>query len=665
MELNRTTLSLRLSDSLAGQSRKPSYATDLIRSTDVGTQPMIVGSNMPAKDASERVTGKKLVMLKKDLASDLQPKYLRHNIWDGNDFFSKSSADWSETAKPLPTLPELELANPTVTKTINENPNLFGIITPIYVDRFELLLKSHPNRPFVASVCRGLREGFWPWADTHSGEYPDTLDLSYPQTDDPKEAEFLRDQRDHEIFKGRFSEAFGKDLLPGMYCMPVFAIPKPHSTDLRMVTHQSAGNHSLNSMIPRDDIVGYPLDNLRHLGEFLLSMHHKDPKSPRVLFKSDVAEAYRLLPVHPYWQVKQANRIDGLLHIDRNCAFGGRASGCNWISFMSLVSWIAKKKRNIELLGTYADDSFGPEHEHNVTWYAPYRKFMPTNQVKILQLWDEINLPHKEKKQVYGSVLTIIGIEVDANALTMSMPPDSLQDLIAAMTDFISSHRKFSLKEWQRLAGWINWSLNVFPLLRPALNNFYAKISGKSAPDRYVRINNAVRADLAWAISHLEHDTGIRLIHQLRWDASSADFTVYCDACLEGMGFWLPDKCVGFYSPVPEELDEEQIFYFEALCVLSALYHIVDTEQPQRSSRILIYTDNDNTVAIFNTLRCLPRYNGILITAADALIKGDLHLQVLHIAGELNYVADAISRRNFDLAQRYVPGITISPFLPP
>ena len=664
-ELNQTTLGSRLSDSRADQSPKLNCATDLIQSTDAGTQLMTVDSSMPVKDASEQVTGKNLAILKKDLALDLQPKYLRHNIWDGHDYFSKSSADWSETAKPLPAIPKSELANPTVTKTIKENPSLFDIVTPINVDRFEQLLESHPNQPLVMSVCRGLREGFWPWADTHSGEYPDTLDLSYPQTDDPEEAQFLRDQRDHEIFKGRFSEAFGEQLLPGMYCMPVFAIPKPHSTDLRMVTHQSAGNHSLNSMIPRDDIIGYPLDNLHHLGEFLLSMHHRNPDSPRILFKSNVTEAYRLLPVHPYWQIKQVNRIDGALHVDRNCAFGGRASGCNWIAFMSLVSWITKRKRNVELLGTYADDSFGPEHAHNITWYEPYRKFMPTNQVKILQLWDEINLPHKEKKQVYGSVLTIIGIEVDANALTMSMPLDSLRDLTAAITDFITSRRKFSLKEWQRLAGWMNWSFNVFPLLRPALNNFYAKISGKSAPNRYVRINNAVRADLSWAVSHLEHDTGIRLIQQLRWDASSADFIIYCDACLEGMGFWLPDKCVGFYSPVPEGLNEEQIFYFEALCVLSALHHIIDLQHPPQSSRILIYTDNDNTVAIFNTLRCLPRYNSILISAVDALIAGSLHLRVAHIAGELNYVADAISRNNFDLARRYVPGITISPFSPP
>ena len=212
-----------------------------------------------------------------------------------------SSADWSETAKPLPMIPKAELMNPVVLKTIHENPQLFDIVTPININRFEELLKSHPNQPFVKSVCQGLCEGFWPWANTFIGEYPDTFDLSFPMQDNTEEAQFLRDQCDHEIFKGCFSEAFGDKLLPGMYSMPIFAIPKPHSTDLRMVTHQSAGKYSLNSMIPRDNIVGYPLDNLRHLGKFLLSMHRHNPDSPRILFKSDVSEAYRLLPVHPHW----------------------------------------------------------------------------------------------------------------------------------------------------------------------------------------------------------------------------------------------------------------------------------------------------------------------------------------------------------------------------
>ena len=93
---------------------------------------------------------------------------------------------------------------------------------------------------------------------------------------------------------------------------------------------------------------------------------------------------------------------------------------------MALVSWIEKKKRNIEPLGTYADDSFGPDHADNLSWYTPYCKFMPTNQVKLLELWDELNIPHREKKQIFGSPLPVIGIEVDANVLSMTMPADTL-----------------------------------------------------------------------------------------------------------------------------------------------------------------------------------------------------------------------------------------------
>ncbi|KIJ90069.1 hypothetical protein K443DRAFT_15553 [Laccaria amethystina LaAM-08-1] len=411
-----TTRSLEPNDHLGRLVQKQKSATVSTPLTVVGTPSTTAVSNTPAKNASGWVMGKNLVMSKKVPTHEFRPKYLRYNIWDTGEHFSRSSADWTETASPLPRIPDSELANPIVRKTINENPLLFDIVTPIFVERFEELLESHPNQPFVKSVCRGLREGFWPWADTHIRDYPDTVDFSLPEPVNPDEAAFLRKQRDHEVFMGRFSEPFGDTLLPGMYCMPIFAVPKPHSTDLRMVTDQSAGKYSLNSMIPREDIIGYPLDNLQHLGQFLLSMHHRTPDSPRILYKSDVSEAYRLLPVHPFWQIKQVNRVAGSLHVDRNNTFRGHASGCNWIAFMALVSWIAKKKRGIELLGTYADDSFGPDHANNISWYEPYHKYMPSNQVKILELWDEINLPHKESKQVFGSTLTIIGIKVDVQS---------------------------------------------------------------------------------------------------------------------------------------------------------------------------------------------------------------------------------------------------------
>ncbi|KDR79789.1 hypothetical protein GALMADRAFT_15607, partial [Galerina marginata CBS 339.88] len=137
---------------------------------------------------------------------------------------------------PLPRPPQHEIDNPAVQETLRTHPHLFKIETPINVDVFESLLLSHPNQPFVTSVCKGLREGFWPWADSRAGSYPTMHSEDRASPSDPAKAAFLREQRNIEIQKRRWSTSFGPDLLPGMYCSPIHAVPKPNSTDLRLVT---------------------------------------------------------------------------------------------------------------------------------------------------------------------------------------------------------------------------------------------------------------------------------------------------------------------------------------------------------------------------------------------------------------------------------------------
>ena len=178
-----------------------------------------------------------------------RPRYLRHNVFRDDEMVSRSCAEWTEIARPLASVPVVEFSNRKACQTIDRHPSLFSVETPINVDKFENLLSNHPNPLFVQSVLKGLRNGFWPWADTHLGEYPDTWDESIPDPKDEKELQFICSQRDKEIEAGRFSKAFGEELLPGMYSMPIHAVPKPHSSDLRLVTNHSAGNYSLNSMI--------------------------------------------------------------------------------------------------------------------------------------------------------------------------------------------------------------------------------------------------------------------------------------------------------------------------------------------------------------------------------------------------------------------------------
>jgi hypothetical protein len=333
--------------------------------------------------------------------------------------------------------------------TLRERPELFGIVTPINVEALERLTATHPNRPFVESVIEGLRSGFWPWARTDKEDYPVTLDASKPIRLDEEKQSFILAQLEHERELGRVSEPFGGNLLPGMYCMPHYVVPKPHSYSWRLVNDLSAGAFSPNSMVEHECVTGYPLDNLSHFGELLLRKRKENLGVSFVAWKSDVSEAYHICPMHELWQLKQIVKVRDEYIVDRVNMFGGSASGPIFISVNVLVAWIADHIRDIEDL-VYVDDSFGVEEEGCVVLYVPYGDVLPLQQARLLELWDELGVPHKRKKQVHGSQLTILGIEVDVNNLTFTLPQESKDRLSKELADWCRRGVRRKVKEWQQ-----------------------------------------------------------------------------------------------------------------------------------------------------------------------------------------------------------------------
>jgi hypothetical protein len=398
-----------------------------------------------------------------------RPSYLRRSVWadpEVSSFISPTVCS-TLTDDPVPRPPPEEFDNVDAVTTVDNNPHLFRIVTPIKVDRFEELLLGHPNRPFVESVCTSLRDGFWPWARTQKDLYPVTWDFSERPPKTEREADFLRDQRDVEIAAGRYSEGFGTELLPGMYSTPIHAVPKPRSDKLRLVNDHSAGSYSLNSMILREDVMGAKMDSISNLVGALVRYRRAHPTTALVMFKSDVSAAYRQLPLHPLWQIKQIVTVDGVRHVDRNTSFGGRGSCRDYTAFMGLVLWIAIFVKLIIGLFGYIDDNFSFDEEGNVLWYEPYQCYYPSKQVKLLRLWDEIGLPHEKSKQEYAPVLRVIGFMIDPGRMRVSMDDIDRVRLIQHITDFTTTApggTRRTLREFQQLAGWINWSFNVFPL---------------------------------------------------------------------------------------------------------------------------------------------------------------------------------------------------------
>ncbi|KIK73628.1 hypothetical protein PAXRUDRAFT_177923, partial [Paxillus rubicundulus Ve08.2h10] len=64
------------------------------------------------------------------------------------------------------------------------------------------------------------------------------------------------------------------------------------------------------------------------------------------------------------------------------------------------------------------------------------------------------------------------------------------------------------LHEYQQLAGWVNWGLNVFPYLQPGLSVLYTKMSRKKKGFACICVNLQGVAELLWIANHLEQMEG-------------------------------------------------------------------------------------------------------------------------------------------------------------
>ena len=206
-------------------------------------------------------------------------------------------------------------------------------------------------------MCKGLVVGFWPWATTSNSKAPSIVDNSRLQRiKNPDHLKFISEQRDEEIRLYRFSPAF-KTLSPGMTTIPLWVVPKPHSDKLRLVVDHSAGDFAPNSYISPED-ASVHLDTLHALGEALLYIRNHHGNVPLVLFKTDVSQAYRRLPMHPLWQMRQIVSIQDSYHVDNNNNFGNRGAGRLWVTFFSLVLWIAVRLESGEV-GTKLQNTLG------------------------------------------------------------------------------------------------------------------------------------------------------------------------------------------------------------------------------------------------------------------------------------------------------------------
>ena len=245
------------------------------------------------------------------------------------------------------------------------------------------------------------------------------------------------------------------------------------------------------------------------------------------------------------------------------------------------------------------------------------------------------------------------------------MSEESHDRLIAAICVFIdtSESRKRPLVEWKHILGWINWGLNMFPLLRPAMQSSYMKISRKHIAWGMIYLYKAVIWHFTWLTDMIEASDHIHLLEMIEWTESDAKLIIYCDASLSGLRFFASLLRLGFYAVIPENPPLQMIFYFEALCICTAILWALGFEHPV--CQLLAFTDSLNCIEMFNSLSAKEGYNKILLFVMRILIASNISLHVFQVPGTDNVVTDVLSRNLPKVAAASIAGLQIHIFKPP
>lgn len=139
--------------------------------------------------------------------------------------------------------------------------------------------------------------------------------------------------------------------------------------------------------------------------------------------------------------------------------------------------------------------------------------------------------------------------------------------------------------------------------------------------------------------------------------------TIYTDASLSGIGMWSLELQTGLYATIHNRTPTSKIFYYEAFVVVCIIHWA--TQQLTVPQRITIFSDNSNTMDIFNSMKAHGQFNDLLKYAMDLIMTHNIDIWVLHIAGTQNIIADHLSQGRLSSVQDIDDSLVLLSYQPP
>ena len=512
----------------------------------------------------------------------------------------------------------------------------------------EWLKKSNYDPCEMVFLVQGFREGF---------------DIQYkgPQTrrDEAKNIPFKVGNKTvmwnkimKEVKEGRYAGPFNEAPYEFYIQSPLGLVPKGKDK-VRLIFHLSFDfeEKSVHHHIP-EQFCSVKYNDLDQAVKTTIEMD----SFPIFYGKTDLSNAFRLIPLKVQcrrWLLMRAeDSRDGKqkFFVEKSLSFGASISCAIFQRFSDAIKHIyiyRTHKKGLEIWVINYLDDFLFIQVHKIFCDQGIREF--------LEMCELLGIKDALEKTEWGTVrIVFLGILLDGEKLILSIPEDKRRRAIN-MLEEIMSKRKSTVKNLQRLAGYLNFLNKAIYPGHTFTRRMYAKFTSKMKvlkPFHHITLDSEFKEDCRIWLNFLRNNelSVYRPMIDFTKEVRATELDFYTDASgnLSEGGFGCTFEDRWSFRQWNEKFmksERPSIEYLElaALCIGVFMWW-----EDLRNRRIIIFCDNTAIVGMINNLtsgckNCMFLLRKLTLKS----LEGNFRIFAKYVRSADNGIADALSRRNW------------------
>ncbi len=466
--------------------------------------------------------------------------------------------------------------------------------------------------------------------------------------------------------------------MEGLHCSPLHIVARPGDSKSRLCIDMSSSElnsgHQSTEFLFEDVEELMQLPTVRNLCTLLDDAAEAGASE---IFKTDVASAFRRFKLSPTMALLQATKIEDYIIVPLVGMFGWSLSPAFYQIISQALHWAHNGGLTREVLDrwrcevalppaslphldrshrsiTYVDDTTGWVHAQD----PECNLYDMIAIVKTLLGKDSINL---EKTEGPTTFLTTIGWQCCMTSRTIRPSERGINKMLYWLFKRVSGTYSILTHDLHQLVSLLVWYSQVVPIGRTYVSCLYADLNRAiHSPKllRWVRLSRAAREEITFwrcIMQRQFYDNSYLCcpfwMLKDKHDSNISKLTLYCDASTSiGGGYVIDKKSFDYWQWSSEEMsifitNKIDINLLEFATIILALKA---NEAILKGCLVHVWSDNMSATTWAHHLRSakmkVQKWMRFLI---EVLLENRIVLDVNHIAGVDNVVADRLSRNAF------------------